>query len=332
MVQKPVVYVSCATYNHAPYIRRCLDGFVMQKTSFPFRVIVHDDASTDGTTEIVREYKNKYPELFYVIIQETNKYSTGVKIGEKYINPLLDGKYVATCEGDDCWTSADKLQKQYDYMESHPECSICVHNAVFVDEGKKIERIYPNESNDKDFSIDEVIIRGAGLFATNSFFVRTEYYVNRPSCFYCPGVGDYQIVMYATINGSCHFLSDVMSRYNFGVQGSWTERVWKNKTKRIIHFVDMVTMLHRVDKEYNRKYRQPISVKIKQLESEIYTLLDDHVHFSNEEKAKVLTYIVKHALLRSRIYPVYRTIKKLLMRTSLSKNKRLEKTGTEERT
>lgn len=89
-----MVSVICTAYNHEKYIRQCLDGFVMQKTNFKYEVIVHDDASTDNTAEIIREYEKKYPEIIKPIYQKENQYSKGVSIG-KIIYPLCQGKYLA---------------------------------------------------------------------------------------------------------------------------------------------------------------------------------------------------------------------------------------------
>lgn len=132
--QKPLVSVVSTTYNHEPYIRDCLEGFLMQKTNFPVEVIIHDDASTDHTADIIREYYEKRPDLFHVIIERENQYSQHINISI----PLYEqaqGKYIALCEGDDYWTDPLKLQKQFDFMESHPDCSLCFHNVLQKTEG-----------------------------------------------------------------------------------------------------------------------------------------------------------------------------------------------------
>ncbi len=128
MDEQIMVSVFCATYNHEKYIRKCLDGFIMQKTNFKFEVLVHDDASTDKTADIIREYEEKYPDIIKPIYQTENQYSKGVQIGVTFQYPRAKGKYIAFCEGDDYWCDENKLQRQFDIMESHPECSICVHN------------------------------------------------------------------------------------------------------------------------------------------------------------------------------------------------------------
>ena len=121
-----IVSICSITYNHAPYIRQCLDGFLMQKTNFKYEILVHDDCSTDGTTEIIREYAKKYPNIIIPILQSVNQYQNGNKrILATFVFPKARGKYIALCEGDDYWTDPLKLQKQVDYMEKHEECGMC---------------------------------------------------------------------------------------------------------------------------------------------------------------------------------------------------------------
>lgn len=126
MKDKPLVSISCITYNHAPYIRQCLEGFIMQKTNFAYEILIHDDASTDSTSDIIREYENKYPDIIKPIYETENQYQKGVPIGSAVWNvPRAQGKYIALCEGDDYWTDPNKLQKQVDYMEQHSEIDLC---------------------------------------------------------------------------------------------------------------------------------------------------------------------------------------------------------------
>lgn len=124
----PLVSICSITYNHAPYIRQCLDGFLMQKTKFRYEIIIHDDASTDGTTEIIKEYAEKHPDLITPIFQKENQYSKGIRgMFPRFCFPHAKGKYIALCEGDDYWTDPLKLQKQVDFLESHPDYVMCSH-------------------------------------------------------------------------------------------------------------------------------------------------------------------------------------------------------------
>lgn len=116
-----MVSIECCVYNHAPYLRQCLDGFVMQKTDFTFEAIVHDDASTDESALIIMEYAERYPNIIKPIIETENQYSKGNGILRRYLDTLLKGKYIAWCEGDDYWIDPLKLQKQVDFMEKNPD-------------------------------------------------------------------------------------------------------------------------------------------------------------------------------------------------------------------
>ena len=136
-MDKEVIGVSvyCTAYNHEKYIRNALEGFIKQKTTFKYEVIVHDDASTDNTASIIREYEEKYPNIIRPIYQTENQYSKGIDFIKNDICPLMRGKYVAVCEGDDYWTDELKLQSQYDGLEKNPTCFYCVHkvNTILED-------------------------------------------------------------------------------------------------------------------------------------------------------------------------------------------------------
>lgn len=153
---KPKLSVICLAYNQQDYIRQALDGFVMQKTNFPFEVIVHDDASTDKTADIIREYQKRYPDIIKPIFQTENQFSRGSNIMTKFIWPNVRGKYVAMCDGDDYWTDGNKLQKQVDFLDTHPDYTICFHPVqVFWDDNKEPEYIYPK--NLKHVSLENLM-------------------------------------------------------------------------------------------------------------------------------------------------------------------------------
>lgn len=129
-----MVSISCLTYNHAPYIRQCLDGFIMQQCDFDFEVLIHDDASTDGTADIIKEYQQKYPEIIKPFFQNENQWSKGIRgMNQKFNYPRALGKYLAMCEGDDYWTDPLKLQKQVSFLEKNTDyilvsCKTCEIN------------------------------------------------------------------------------------------------------------------------------------------------------------------------------------------------------------
>lgn len=128
-----LVSVICEVYNHEPYLHDCLEGFVMQQTNFLFEILIHDDASTDNSAAIIREYEQKYPDLFKPIYQKENQYSKGISIWRDIQFPRAQGKYIAICEGDDYWTDPLKLQKQVDVLEADETLMACCTDCSVVD-------------------------------------------------------------------------------------------------------------------------------------------------------------------------------------------------------
>ena len=125
----PLVSIRSLVYNQEKYIAQALDGFLMQQTNFPFEIVVHDDASTDKTANIIRDYEAKYPQIIKPIYETENQYSKHDGSLSRAINSGCRGKYIALCEGDDYWTDAFKLQKQLDFLKEHPDYSMCFHRA-----------------------------------------------------------------------------------------------------------------------------------------------------------------------------------------------------------
>ena len=120
-MNEPLVSIDMITYNHAPYIARAIEGVLQQRTDFSFQLVIGEDCSTDGTREIVFEYQKKYPDIIRVITSDRN---VGTLENALRTGKACGGKYIAFCEGDDYWHHPYKLQKQVDYMESHPECGL----------------------------------------------------------------------------------------------------------------------------------------------------------------------------------------------------------------
>ena len=126
-----MVSIHCLAYNHEPYIRECLDGFIMQKADFRFEAIVHDDASTDGTADIIKEYAEKYPEIIKPIFEIENQYSKSDGAISKIMREHTHGKYIAICEGDDYWIDPYKLHKQVSFLEENPDYGMAYSKAYF---------------------------------------------------------------------------------------------------------------------------------------------------------------------------------------------------------
>ena len=129
--QKELV-ILCITYNHAKYIRQALEGFLMQKTDFEYTIYIHDDASTDGTIDILREYQAKEPDKLIIDYETENQYSKGIDFLEKKYGWLNEYKYIAFCEGDDNWIYPYKLQQQYDILENDEDIMNTHHNIFII--------------------------------------------------------------------------------------------------------------------------------------------------------------------------------------------------------
>lgn len=216
------VSVVVTTYNHRDYLEACLESILSQRTDFPFEVIVHDDASTDGTSDIVRRYAEQYSTSVIPIIQSTNLLSKH-ESPSPYIFSKTSGKYIATCEGDDYWSERDKLQKQFDFMEENSKYSLCMHNAIVNDFFLELDYLTEPNSIDRDKSCETIILEGGGLInPTASFFYRKdkrfpEWGVSAP-------VGDHFLMMRLASRGKVRWMASPMSVYRFGAKGSYSAR------------------------------------------------------------------------------------------------------------
>lgn len=138
----PVVSICCITYNHKKFIAEALEGFLMQETTFPVEILINDDASTDGTPDILRSYQARYPKLIRVVYQTENQYSKGRAMLIRLLATAA-GNFAALCEGDDFWICKHKLQKQVDFMEANTKVSICFHDAyseVYDENNSMVEK------------------------------------------------------------------------------------------------------------------------------------------------------------------------------------------------
>lgn len=177
---RPVmVTVHTITFNHEPYLRDCLNGIVMQKTNFRFEAVIHDDCSTDHTADIIREYAEKYPDIIKPIYETENQFSKGKdSLMGKKMNALTNGKYIAICEGDDYWTDPNKLQMQVDFLESHPNYSMCFHDVnVKAEPGREWYDVYGKLEN-RDYDAFEDIWHWC--VPTCSIVLRDEVYKKVP--------------------------------------------------------------------------------------------------------------------------------------------------------
>lgn len=263
-----MVSIQCLVYNHEPYIRQCLDGFVAQKTNFRFEAIVHDDASTDGSAGIIKEYAEKYPDIIKPVLESENQYKKHDGSLRKIVMEHLKGKYIALCEGDDYWIDPMKLQKQVNYMEAHPECTMtCNRTKLFSEQQQKY--IGENYCSDEDgyLSTKEIILRG-GLYISTCSILYRESILEKGYPEYCKQchVGDYPLQIYAAMKGKVYYFNDIMSVYRVENSASWIgQRKAIDIEKRISTVSSEVRMLEgfAIDyPEYGSFFKQRIGAYI----------------------------------------------------------------------
>jgi len=285
-----LVSISCITYNHEKYISEALESFLMQKTNFKYEILIHDDASTDNTAKIIREYEKKYPEIIKPIYQTVNQYSKKIKITIIYNYPRAKGKYIALCEGDDYWTDPFKLQKQVDYMELHPECSLCTHAAEIRSSRKKLIRNIRPYTKNRFYSVEEVISGGGGLFATSSMLFKTAIVKKMPHFYMIAPVGDAPLTIFLALKGHVYYIDCCMSVYRYMVEDSWSRRNLLNH-KAITEHIDRTNnVLREIDEYADYKYTKTINEKILQNK---FAVLRNNFNIKKIKLAKYKKYYCK---------------------------------------
>ncbi|WP_320051494.1 glycosyltransferase [Anaerorudis cellulosivorans] len=265
--EKIVVSISCLTYNHVEYIRDAIEGFLMQKTNFPFEILIHDDASTDGTADIIREYEAKYPDIIKPIYEIENQWEKGKRGSAIFNFPRAKGKYIALCEGDDYWTDPYKLQKQVEILESHPEYNACFHqfyrleNGEFKELNKNIIDAHIQKSADKkgfEFTLQELFEEW--FIGTLTIVFRKDVLIfdliNKYSNFY-----DLHLFYYCLENKNAYFLNDNMAIYRRHKDGVWAGSSQLKRKNMDIH---SYRELYKISPNSFTKYLYKRSLKRKQ--------------------------------------------------------------------
>lgn len=223
---RPMVSVVCTAFNQDAYIDDAIKGFLIQETTFPFEVIIHDDASTDRTADKIRAFQQRYPNIIKGIYQRENQHSKGRR-------PLLHtfqmscGKYIAICEGDDFWISETKLQRQYEAMVEHPDISICIHSAYA--EATEVGRTYTPFGFVSDAATvlpAAQVIRGRGGFcATASIMITSAFAKKLPSWLEQAPVLDLFIQGLGAFPSGALYIPNILCVYRLRTAGSWTNRL-----------------------------------------------------------------------------------------------------------
>lgn len=295
-MEKPLVSINCITYNQEDFIEETIKSFLMQKTTFKFEVLIHDDASTDKTPDIIRAYENKYPDIIKAIYQVENQYSKGVKVAD--INfQRAQGEFMAICEGDDYWTHPEKLQKQVDYLVNNPKCGFTFHASVIVDEnGKEVGKVHPYKSS-RIAKTSDIIKNGGGFLATNSMVFRTPLMKNPPQYYKKSAIGDYPIQMYLSTKEYGYYLNEEMSAYRTGVSTSWSGQNMRSGDfkKKIKHNENSILMLKMFNEANDYKYSGAINKRVDILEMAnlLYKTSDSNFNIKQSQYYQSLSMIKK---------------------------------------
>lgn len=262
--RKPLVAIQCITYNHENYLRDALEGFLMQKTDFPFVVIVHEDVSTDGTAAVLREYAEKYPDIILPIFEEENQYSKPDGSLSRILDAALKAtgaKYIALCEGDDYWIAPDKLQRQVDFLEAHPDYSASYTAFKTVDEkGNEKESEIHNENIAKSKSGDNL----GHLLRENYIQTCTVVYkINWDDYSLlknAPNRIDYSLFIYLAIKGYLQFDEEITSSYRITQSGAMGSAV-----SSVIELCEKAFLYYLVNTNFQRINNRELRVILKKL-------------------------------------------------------------------
>lgn len=323
------VSILCLAYNHEKYIREALEGFLNQKTSFPIEIIINEDASIDGTADIIREFEQRYPGIIKPIYHAQNVYSRGININAEYMLPKATGKYIALCDGDDYWIDPYKLQKQYDVMEQNCTCQMCLHKVFDRNESlpDQNEKFIPTEKLGTGLITSEQFFdffsRG-NFFNEVCYFFRKDAYVdyqnNYPEFaqyFMKNRSDDVPMILYFANLGDIYYFDEPMAVYRRFVAGSWSQNnINESVEKYAIFCKNSVDSYKKFNEFSNYKYKKYIDYWIRYFEfkaaevSGDYDLMVDPRYSDILKKQKLsyqkrITLIQKNRFLYEKVFGLY---------------------------
>jgi len=266
---KPLVSVIVITYQHAAFIKECLEGILIQKVDFPFEIILGEDASTDGTREICIEYAQKHQDKIRLFLRDRNlthgKDDNGLGFNGFFAMMSGRGKYYAFCEGDDYWTDSSKLQRQVDILESHADYSLCFHNAkILFADGSRDSQIYcPPFLNDLSVFNTNDLIKSIVRIPTNTMVFRPDWLASDvPSWYFTTRAGEKTIQLFTSLHGKIVYLDRIMSVYRLH-PGS----ISYNQTQKYA-FEVMSKLYNNFNITTDYKYGKAIAKRLKQLHTD----------------------------------------------------------------
>ena len=281
------ITVIVMTYNQVNYIDQMMQSILAQKINIGFDILIHDDCSDDGTYEKLLSYQKEHPNMIKIIRQESRKF---LKDGFNmmifnYVVPQVDSEYIAYCDGDDYWCDELKLQKQYDFMSSHPEYSMCFHSAY---------QLRPNNdmsskwfiADEGDIDISDLINDKPGIcVATSSIFLKTYVFKDFSDWRKAYPVEDVPMYITAAMEGKIRRLKDVMCVYRQFAVGSWSSQNKGNNERLIKHMSETKKAILLFDEQTNQKYHDLVVQQVESCDFRIaYITRDLKTIFSKANK------------------------------------------------
>lgn len=256
------VSICCLTYNHVGYLENALDGFLMQECDFDFEIIIHDDASTDGTAKVLKKYQEKYPDKIKPIYQTENQWSKGVRPSPTYVWPRTKGKYIAICEGDDFWTDPNKLQKQVDFLDVNPDFGLVHTDRSNYYQNSKVTvrsnktRLYPDPPS--GYIFDDLLV--VNFISTLTVMVRRDLLLasaNKMLDIIDSNLFiDYTVWLEVSRNTKIKYLDDITATYRISANSMSNpielkkQKLWR---KKVYSIQDTFIDLYKVDDKLTQK-------------------------------------------------------------------------------
>jgi len=210
------VSVSMITYNHEKFIAKALDSILMQRTNFDYEIVVGEDCSTDNTRNILLGYQERFPDKLRLFLNEQN---IGMHRNNEQTLESCKGEYVAILEGDDYWTSPDKLQKQVDFLDKHPECVICFHNVMeFYEDGSREPHPFHENLKKEVFTVEDLL---AGNFIPTLSSMFRNGITKVPELFSLLPMGDWPFHIFTALHGKIGYINEVMAVHVHHREGVW---------------------------------------------------------------------------------------------------------------
>lgn len=258
------VSICMLSFNHEKYIEQTLNSILNQKTEFGFEILIHDDASTDKSQEIIKKYQKNYPNIIKAILQEENQYSQGIHPSTHYNYPRANLDYIAICEGDDCWLDEKKLQTQIKSLEENKEINLSFHQAVRknyleTNAPDKIIGVYGDSNAVVPYN--DIIFRTQGWIPYASCILRKpakdiffKFIKNRNYL----TVGDLYFQLFGSLFNGAIYIAKPMSLYRFATPGSWTKEASKNQIKKAKHEIAMIRSYYEINEITKQKIEHEI--------------------------------------------------------------------------